>query len=236
MDTGTLYGAANAARTQSRTTVTGQRRRSPAGAWIHRYPLLLVPVIVAVDALLRGAGGLPLHGLADEVSHVITAAIWLLAARSLGLDLHVVPGVIAAVLIDIDHVPDILGLASPPEGTSRPVTHALWIVLVVLACAMIARKHRASGVGIAVGLLSHLARDLATGTVLLWWPLADQRVSMPYATYILFTAALAALASSHFLKPVELSRRTSIPNSPPMARSQNPGQPFVSEHQRHDGL
>ncbi len=229
-----MYGAANAARTQSRTTVIGRLRRSPAGVWVHRYPLLLVPVIVAVDALLRGADWLPLHGLADEVSHVMTAAIWLLAARGLGLDLHLVPGVIAAVLIDIDHAPDILGLASPPEGTSRPVTHALWIVLVVLASAMIARKHRASGVGIAVGLLSHLARDLATGAVLLWWPLADQRVSMPYATYILFTAALAALASTRFLKPVEPSRRPPLSNSPPIPRSHHPGQPFVSEHERHD--
>lgn len=230
-----MYGAANA-HTQSRTKVTGQFRRSPAGAWIHRYPLLLVPLIVAVDALFRGADWLPLHGLADELSHVMTATIWLLAAQRLGLDLHVLPGIIAAILIDIDHVPDILGLASPPEGTSRPVTHALWIVLVVLASALLARKHRASGVGIAVGLLSHLARDLATGTVLLWWPLFDQRVSTPYPTYILFTAALAALASSRFLKPVEPSRRPLVPNAPSLRRSHHPGQPFVSEHERHDGL
>lgn len=208
----------------------------PTVAWVARYPLLLVPVIVAIDIVFRGAGWLPVHGVADEVSHVMTAAIWLLAGRGLGLDLRIAPGLIAAVMIDIDHAPDILGLASPPEGTSRPVTHALWIVLVVLVSATFARKHRAVGVGIAVGLVSHLARDLATGTVLLWWPLLDQRMSAPYLTYMLFTAALAALGSSHFLDPVERSPRIRTSHSPPAAQPHHPGEPFISEHERHDGL
>lgn len=205
-----------------------------SGAWVCRYPLFLALLIPAVDIVFRGTGWLPLHGLADEIGHILTATIWLLAARSLGLDLRVVPGMIAAVVIDIDHAPDILGLFSPPEGTSRPVTHAIWIVLLALSGAMIDRRRRAVWLGIAVGLVSHLARDLATGTVLLWWPVLDQRVSAPYPTYILFTAALAALASSHVLNPPAPAPRARIPTSPPAPPSRLPGQPFVSEHERHD--
>jgi membrane-bound metal-dependent hydrolase YbcI (DUF457 family) len=160
-------------------------------------------LIGIIDAVLLGAKWLPLHGLADEMSHSLTAFIWLTAARQLGVRLPMIPGVVAAVAIDLDHVPDILGMFSPPEGTSRPVTHSLGLVAIIglLACFDIRRRRAWTAIGI--GLLSHLVRDLGTGAVLFWWPLSADPKSTPYMVYLSITSLFAIVAlAGRALHPV----------------------------------
>jgi inner membrane protein len=165
-----------------------------SGHYAAYWPVACLVVIAAVDDLVLGASWLPLHGLADEVSNVLTAGIWIAAARKLGLPLAIAPGIIAAVLIDLDHVPDILGWFTPPDGTSRPVTHSLGTVLLVTAVALTWPMRRAAVAGAAMGLMAHLLRDLGTGTVLFWWPLSTARVSLTYDLYFAVTSGLAAVA------------------------------------------
>lgn len=160
------------------------------------WRLLLIALILAIDATLLGSDWLPLHGMADEASHALTAFIFLSAARRMGLRLRVVPGIAAAVLIDLDHVPDILGLFSPPDGTSRPVTHSLSLVALLVVLAVVNPKRRSLWNAAAVGLLSHLVRDLGTGAVLFWWPVSANPVSLPYLAYLAITIALAVVSTS----------------------------------------
>src|SRR5665811_879669 len=154
--------------------------------WVARYWYVLALLgILVVDATLLGASWLPLHGFADELSNLLTAFIWLTAAQRLSLPIRVYPGMIAAVVIDLDHLPVILGWFSPPEGTSRPVTHSLSLLLAFVALAVMTTWWAQVWTGVAVGVLSHLVRDLGTGTVLFWWPLSSDPVSLPYMAYFL---------------------------------------------------
>jgi inner membrane protein len=105
-------------------------------------------------------------------------------------------------LIDLDHVPFYLWGALLADPNGRPVTHSLATVVVLLALSAV-RRLRVPALGLALGVLLHLARDLATGPgVPLLWPLVDRSVLLPYAGYavaltvIAVIAALAALRAS----------------------------------------
>lgn len=75
--------------------------------------------------------------------------------------------------IDLDHVPEYLGLIRQQPG--RPVTHSLITVVAVVVAATVTRRHRAVLVGAATGLLFHFPRDIAEGPpgVRMLWPLSN---------------------------------------------------------------
>jgi membrane-bound metal-dependent hydrolase YbcI (DUF457 family) len=89
-----------------------------------------------------------------------------------------VGALVGGVLIDLDHAPQYLGTEFLTRGTPRPYTHSL---LMLAAVGFVA--WRASGrlavfmSGAALGLASHLIRDMAepgqNGGVALLWPVSD---------------------------------------------------------------
>jgi inner membrane protein len=172
--------------------------------------LALVPVgalalVVAVDAVARSREWPVLVvGLLDEPAHLATAVIFLAAflpRRALAL----LPWALAAsVLIDLDHVPLYLrGVLADANG-GRPVTHSLTTVAVLLAAGAAFSRLRSPLVGLALGVVLHLVRDLATGPGLSpLWPVNPAAVRLPYVAYLVPLSLVAALAT---VRPL-ISRR-----------------------------
>ncbi len=154
--------------------------------------LALHPVLQAIRAPLYVLGPL------DWSAHLATAVV-LLANAPIALRARVVVGaLLASVVIDLDHVPGYLGWDGLAQGLPRPFPHSLATPLLVLGgAALLERRHRPVALGVALGLLAHLFRDLSTGDgVALLWPLSGAAVRVPFW---LEAAALAALATRAWL-------------------------------------
>ncbi len=103
-------------------------------------------------------------GLLDEPGHLLTAWLFLAASPRARRRLDLRWVLLGAVAIDVDHLPLYLwaALASSPGG--RPVTHSLITVLVLLVVvAALSRRLSTAATGVAVGVLLHFVRDVATG-------------------------------------------------------------------------
>jgi len=162
-------------------------------------PLLLAGVTCGFDGANRMLhyGALSAAPL-DEVAHLATAALGLLIlARLIDLpERFYVAALVASVAIDLDHIPDYLGLLGDPNG--RPFTHSLATVAVFAVAAAASRRHRAVLAGAATGLLLHFARDIVEGPpgVRMLWPLQDTAWT---ASYWWFLGMIILLASARLL-------------------------------------
>jgi inner membrane protein len=133
-------------------------------------------------------------GALDEVAHLATAALVLLAAREVTWlresKARVCVVLASTVLIDLDHV------RPPSESTStlrggRSRAHSVTTVVVALLGSAIAGARRTGHpLAAAVGLAVHLGRDVATGHgLMLWWPLSKDDVKVHYGYYAVACAA-----------------------------------------------
>jgi hypothetical protein len=161
-----------------------------------RYFLLLCSLVLAfmaitsLDLTVVGSSHLVLHGLADETAHALFAWICIVTARSAGVAISAPEAILGALMIDLDHVPLLLHLAQPPDGSTRPFSHSLSSVAVLLGITVIDVRRRQFWGSVALGVGSHLFRDLARGHVLLWWPLSSHPVGISYESYALVTGTL----------------------------------------------
>jgi inner membrane protein len=152
--------------------------------------------ILLLDGAQRAkAWPVPVVGMLDESAHLITAAL-VLGSMPRGVARPVWPWVlIGAVAIDVDHLPLYLGAREFAVDGGRPPSHCLALVLLLLAGA--ARPAlRAPLLGLAAGVMLHMARDMATGPgVPLLWPLLPKNVLLPYPGYVVLMA-LATIGST----------------------------------------
>jgi len=161
-------------------------------------PVLLAAAALAFDAADRRVPfSILASGVLDEVAHLATGALGLLAL-SCFIDVprrFYVAALLASVAIDLDHIPQYLGVGNPYQ---RPVTHSLATVAVVVVAAA-SRRHRAVLAGTAAGLLIHFARDIAEGPpgVRVLWPFQDTAWTAGarwfWIMIIVFTAVRLAL-------------------------------------------
>jgi inner membrane protein len=110
-----------------------------------------------------------------------------------------------SVLIDIDHLPQEFGTSVLTEGTPRPYTHALWVLVVLILAILVARywSQRSKTpaavavtqilAGTAWGIAAHFLRDVATAPMSLWWPVTNAAVQQPYWWYVLELLAIIAV-------------------------------------------
>jgi inner membrane protein len=159
-------------------------------------PLLLAGVALVFDALNRQVEfGLLSTGPLDEVAHLATAALGLMALACFvaAPRRFYVAALVASVAIDLDHIPLYLGLLG--DDGQRPVTHSLATVVVFAVAAAVSRRHRAVLAGVATGLVLHFARDIAEGPpgVRMLWPLDGRAWTASYWWFlgmiVTFTAA-----------------------------------------------
>jgi len=132
----------------------------------------------------------------------------MLAALGIDVEMPVVLAVFAgSLLIDLDHLPGLLGSGALQQGTPRPYTHSLLTVSVMLVAAfLVSRRRRKIVIAAAVALVLHFFRDMAepggSGVALLW-PVSDRGYVIGYVWY---AAGLALLVT------VAIAGRTSVPH------------------------
>lgn len=145
---------------------------------------LEIVMIVSLDRQRPATESLALHGLIDETAHVLTATIVGLAVRSLGAEVSLVWTLIGGVILDGEHVLQLLGWTDPIPGSSRGGGHSLLVVVVVLLVAVADGTRRIWWISLAIGMASHLFRDMATGTVALLWPFDATPRSIGHDIYL----------------------------------------------------
>ena len=154
-----------------------------AAAWILVMHVVLQELAAPVFVL----------GPLDWSAHVATAVILLVNLPFRVSVAFTTAALIAAMVIDLDHVPGLLGSDFLSSGMPRPYPHSLITVLLLAgAGAALAGRIRVVLLGAAFGVLAHLLRDIATGDgVALLWPLSSAAVRIPFW---IEAAAIGALA------------------------------------------
>jgi LexA-binding, inner membrane-associated putative hydrolase len=178
--------------THRRGRVQDRRRlaRSPATLTV------AVVILAGADWGTRLAGDtLFPGGPLDEGAHLLTTLLVFWALGSRARERLLVPAIIASVAIDIDHIPDRLGVDWLTVGTPRPYTHSLLTIVVMLAIAALWRGRRDVLLGVAIGLGIHFFRDMGEGDsgVSLLWPLSDHSFQYPHGVYVAVMAALVLI-------------------------------------------
>jgi inner membrane protein len=133
----------------------------------------------------------------DWTDHLLTTLFIAWAVKPLVHERQLLPAIIASVVIDADHIPGELGSPILTGANARPYTHSLTTVVVLLIVAGACPKWRGWASGAALGVASHLWRDLAepqTSSVSLFWPVSDHGVSTPAAFYLGSIALFAVIA------------------------------------------
>jgi inner membrane protein len=170
---------------------------------------LIAIMFVASDAAYQHAGdGLFPAGALDEVAHLTTAILVLVAGPRVIRNRFLGSALIASVAIDADHIPGYVGYDFFTEGVPRPYTHCLLTVAIVLLGAALWHSRRDLLLGIALGLCLHFFRDLAEGNgsgVALLWPVSRHAFSYSHTIYL---AIMVSVICMDALKTGLKSRRT----------------------------
>lgn len=172
-------------------------------------PLAALGLVAGLDALSEhfDSGSLLVLGLLDEPAHLATAWLFLAAFLPVQARTTWLWALIGAVAIDVDHVPLYLWHVGAADPNSRPVTHSLaTVVLLVVIAAVASHRLRAPLLGVALGTVLHFVRDLAEGPgVPLLWPFDATNVTLPHGTYLLVLAVVAGAAAARPWLPVPIT-------------------------------
>jgi len=179
-------------------------RRAISSRWRTRVltpsPHVIVGAVVlfAADQYVYQQAGTAVvpQALLDWTDHLLTTLFIVWALKPPVSERQLVPALLASVVIDVDHVPGELGSHILTVGTSRPYSHSLTTVAMLLVLAAARRDWGAWESGAALGVASHLWRDLAEprgSGVALFWPVSDRTITTPAAAYLISIAVLAAI-------------------------------------------
>ena len=163
-----------------------------------------VVALVLADWAFRLVGDSVFPGGAlDEIAHLLTTLIVLWALGPRIDDRVLIPALVASVAIDFDHVPAELGHDFLTRGTSRPYTHSLLSIVVVLAVAALWRSRRDVMLGVAIGLAIHFWRDMAEADagVALLWPFSERSFRFSHTGYLILMALFAVAAAVRCRQP-----------------------------------
>jgi len=189
--------APHAARNDLSASRPHRSHRSQWSAHALSQVLALALVLLVADQVLLHAGeGWLGEGPVDEIAHLLTGALVLAALRGVVDRRFAIGLLVMSVLIDVDHVPGLLGLDWITRGTDRPYTHSLLTIAVVGLAAIGWRGRRSLLLGALLGIGAHLARDLSESAsgVPLAWPLSLRSFTLPHWIYLLAMSAVIAVA------------------------------------------
>jgi len=152
---------------------------------------------------------LTIHGLYDETGHILTAIMMAMGLRALRLPIPVWSVIIGGVILDIGHILIQLDFAEPVTGSSRNGTHSIAVVFLIGMIGFIDRRHANVWLGITIGALSHLWRDMGTGLVPLAWPLSDDIWGTSFTRYMVGSIGItvAMIGSGALLATYEAATR-----------------------------
>lgn len=176
-------------------------RRALAGRVEIRLPLVIAALGALIGCDLIAAVFVPSYGgwgVLDETAHAATGLIMLAAVGRVFEGRVVVAVLCASVLIDLDHVPAMLGSTFLTAGTPRPYTHSL---ATLVLCGLVAVVSRGATQRIALAVVAalclHFLRDLAEPGgpgVSLLWPLSSRAFTVGYVWYAVVMLGLTAVA------------------------------------------
>ena len=162
-------------------------------------PAAAMLFIFGIDGLMRFTSPpLIVAAALDETAHLTTATILLKALPLPSNQTYQVSALLTSVLIDLDHIPLLLGSSVLTEGTSRPYGHTLLCVVAAL-CFTLGKspRRRNAALGAASGLLLHFVRDVVKGNGLaFFWPITRASIRAPYPTYAIAIATAAAVCAT----------------------------------------
>lgn len=186
--------------------------------------VIITLILLAADQGLRHASsGVVSEGLFDETAHLMTGLL-VLAALPRIPDAWFALGVLCgSVLIDLDHVPQYLGVYWWTAGTHRPHSHSLLTLVVLAALAILWRTRRPLMLGLLVGVFFHFWRDLSEfggAGVPLLWPWSDHSYTTAHWLYLVTVAVLAILG---FVQAAR--RRAALTTAKPAYAGAQPGPP-----------
>ena len=186
--------------------------------------LLCLAGILVIRQVEPADESLALHGVYDELGHLLTALVAAIGVRSLRLPVPVWSILVGGLVLDLGHVPGVLGYVNALEGSSRNGSHSLSVVVLLACLGFLDRRHAHIWLGVAIGATSHLWRDMGTGTVPLLWPVRDTVYGTLFSRYVAVLAglALAMIGSSALLgvhaqaahAPVSDRSRMDAPGAP----------------------
>lgn len=173
-------------------------------------PLAILTILFIDKAFDWSRHGLLSAAIADATAHLLTALLLLVAIPRRMPPYFIIGALSAALLIDLDHLPLVLGFDLLTRQTGRPVTHAIWTIALTFILA-VATRNRVRFVlfGVSYGLIAHFARDLASTSagVPLLWPVITHGFTIPFGAHVaLLLACWAAFvwqSRSHFQLTVE---------------------------------
>jgi membrane-bound metal-dependent hydrolase YbcI (DUF457 family) len=175
-------------------------------------------LLFAVDQLAYQQVGtfVPLQGPLDWIEQLLTILFIAWALPALIDRRRILAALVMSVAIDADHIPGYLGSHILTAGLPRPYTHSLATVFVLLVLAAVRPGWRGWASGAAMGVLSHLWRDLAEpqrSAVALFWPLSDRVFRTSAALYFGSIAVLAVSALIRARRADIRSRTAHVPLS-----------------------
>lgn len=172
-----------------------------------RNRLAQLALIAAVDGLTLRRRALPfvVRAAADETGHLATTSVLIsvleqVRRRPLPASTRAAAA-LSSVLIDADHVPaQFGGRRWLTRGTPRPYPHAFGSVALAAVIAGRERSRRPGrsrvATGVALGLASHLFRDVGTAPIALAWPLSRRGLRIRYRTYLAGLLAVTAVGAA----------------------------------------
>lgn len=174
-----------------------------------RVVLFVVAVFVVDQTAYQLIGKtIALQSPLDWTAHEATTLLIIWGLVPALREVQLAPALVASVAIDVDHIPGQLGYDWLTAGTSRPYTHSLLTIVVLLGAARLSDRSRAALLGIALGVASHLWRDLAEPArsgVALFWPISTRTCHTPSMIYLLSIALLAVAAYGRATQRARLS-------------------------------
>jgi inner membrane protein len=168
--------------------VSGIGKPLPSIATRVALQLAGVALLVAVDLSFNpDQQPLVVQGVVDLPAHVLTAVILLAALRRRAFTPFWWSVTAWSALIDLDHIPGVLGWYFLTRGEPRPYTHSLLCIGLLWLWSLALRgRTRQLVFGAAIGVALHLVRDITDGAAVpLFWPVVTRGVSLPYPFYVL---------------------------------------------------
>jgi inner membrane protein len=216
---------------QDREAHHGRSRLLEAGFGLAVPACLLALIGLCDHVLTHGALSVRAQAPLDETGHASTAALILLALAPRLSRRFVVAVLLGSVLIDVDHMPMVLGYAPLTPNAHRPYTHSLSTVAALLALSLLIRPDASRiGIAFACGIALHFTRDVATNYVPLLWPMSSHEVAIAYAWYVVIVASAAIVAACRAYLRIFRGQRAfgpgyvfweweKIPGDPPVAKA-----------------
>lgn len=176
----------------------------------YRYVTLLATAMCAwvgigIIRLLDPASGsttLAQHGVLDEIGHVLTALMIAVGLKALRLPIPIWSVLIGGMVLDVGHILTMQGITDPIGSSTRNGTHSVFALILLAIVGFVDQRRANVWLGITLGALTHLWRDMGTGTVPLLWPLLENVDGTTFKRYMigLLGASIAMIGSGALLE------------------------------------